>query len=58
MYGILTLAFDRDIVRPTNETYFEEQLRTMIYTEDIHTNNVIEVPSFEVMLLPNEVHLE
>ena len=61
MTGILTLAFDKDIIRPANDTYFEEQLRALIYTEDLRQlggGKVVKTPSFEVEIDQSEAHEE
>ena len=57
-FGVLTLAFDKDIVRPSNDTLFEEELRALIYTEDLQTGRIVRKPSFEVELLQSETHDE
>lgn len=57
-YGVMTLAFDKDIVRPSNDTFFEEELRALIYTEDVHTGKVVRVPSLEIEIIQSEMHQE
>ena len=56
--GELTLLWNKDVVKPSNETWFEEQLRRIVYTEDLHTNLKLEAPAFEVEFVQSYSHQE
>ena len=46
--GELTIQWNMDIVRPTNDTLFEEQLKRKVLIEELVSGQKIMVPAFDV----------
>ena len=58
MFGEVTLSFNKDVQLPTNETWFEEQLRSLVHVEDINLNKNVTKPAFEVEFVQSFSHVE
>ena len=44
------------MIRPQNETWFAEQLKRTIKTEEIYIGEIVEVPAFEVEFIQSYTH--
>jgi len=55
-FGELILVWDRDMIRPENETYFKEQLEREVEVIDINTEKLLKKPALEFELFVSYTH--